>query len=217
MAVAAAGVPAMMGAAEPAMTLEQPSAHSYGVGATFDADIPSGSQGLWKTGSGTTISFDYAYRFNPTWSLQSGIGVYYRTYGTDYPGKDVFRTQGTVKNVGLTIPVMAAYTAPVSTGIDFTAATGPALNINMYAHQSMAPEFTPDGMPWVPTGVNLFDNGFKHVDAVWKIALGFTFASHYYVGLSGSVGFTPLASFGNHDNKVRVRGNTCAVKLAYIF
>ncbi|MCM1033137.1 MAG: PorT family protein [Odoribacter sp.] len=191
---------------------------SVSVGASFDVNIPSGSHGMWNPGSGVTISADYVYRLTPRWFLTAGLGGFYRTFGTEYMIQDNSIFEGTVKNIGLRVPLMAGFTAPVSDGVEMSVATGPQLEINLYARESAMPDFVSSTMqPVGASTVNMFKRGFKRVNALWGIALGFTFAEHYYVGLAGNVAFTPLASYGNRDNKIKIRGNSVAVKLCYSF
>lgn len=192
--------------------------HTFGASASFDVNIPSGSKGLWATGSGVTVGVDYAYRLTSTWYLATGLGAYYRTFGTDYMVQDNSIYEGTVKNIGLRAPLMVGYEMPIASQVDMSIATGPALEVNLYARESAMPDFNQAGMNPESVGmVNLFKQGFRRVDAIWGIVLGFTFAEHYYVGLAGNVAFTPLAQYGNRDNKLRIRGNSVAIKLCYKF
>ncbi|MDE6288538.1 MAG: PorT family protein [Muribaculaceae bacterium] len=190
--------------------------HYLGAGASFDVNIPSGSRGQWSTGSGVTAGVDYAYLFNQHFFGATGLKLYYRTMGinSDPARNDIY--EATAKNIGLRIPFMVGYTTPVSENVAMSVATGPELDINLYARQGVMPDF--NGGVAMSTGtVNMFKHGFKHVDAMWGITLGFTFADHYYVGVSGDVAFTPLASYGNGNKQIKVRGNSVAVKLCYIF
>lgn len=212
--IAAACIALGVQAQEPAA--EQLSRHYLGAGASFDVNIPSGSRGQWTTGSGVTAGVDYAYLFNPHFFGATGLKLYYRTMGinSDMVGNDLY--EATAKNIGLRIPFMVGYTTPVSDNVAMSVATGPELDVNLYARQGVMPDFS-NGVAVSTGSVNMFKHGFKHVDALWGITLGFTFAEHYYVGVSGDVAFTPLASYGNGDKQIKVRGNSVAVKMCYIF
>lgn len=191
---------------------------SFSAGASFDVNIPSGSHGLWTTGSGVTAGVDYAYRFTPKWFIATGLKGYYRTFGTEFMIEHNSVFEGTVRNIGLRVPLMAGYSVPLTPQIGMSIATGPVLEVNLYARETAMPDFTAGGSQIVAgTTVDMFKRGFKRVNAIWGIALGFTFAEHYYVGLAGGVAFTPLANYGNHDNKLRIKGNSIAVKLSYTF
>ena len=61
------------------------------------------------------------------------------------------------------------------------------------------------------------DDRNLRVDAQWGFSLNFRFAQSYYVGITGGVAFTPLASFGNKDKKIRIHRNTVAISLGYNF
>lgn len=190
--------------------------NNFAVAASFDVNIPSGSHGTWTTGSGATLGGRYAYRFSDRLFAATGLDVFYRTLGTQYMIADNSLFEGTVRNVGLRIPLMIGYSFDLSRQVAMSIATGPGLEVNLYARESAMPDF--NGNTAVSTGtVNMFNRGFKRVDAIWGIALGFTFAGHYYCGITASAAFTPLAKFGNRDNKLRVRSHTIAVKLSYKF
>lgn len=200
----------------PAVSADSLLRSNFAVAASFDVNIPSGSRGTWTTGSGATLGGRYAYRFSDRLFAATGLDVFYRTLGTQYMIADNSLFEGTVKNIGLRIPFMIGYSFDLSQQIAMSVATGPGLEVNLYARESAMPDF--GGSTAVSTGsVNLFHRGFKRVDAIWGIALGFTFAEHYYCGITASAAFTPLAKFGNRDNKLRVRSHTVAVKLSYKF
>ena len=94
--------------------------------------------------------------------------------------------------------------------------TGPWLNINLSARQNLLPNMeAPVAVP--AQKANLFDQGWKRFDAQWGLKLSFTFAESYFVGITTGVAFTPLASFGDKDKKIRIHRNTIAISLGYNF
>lgn len=191
---------------------------SWGVGAGWDINIPSGSSAHWDTGSGATLTGWGAMALSNKVFVASGLDVFYRTMGTNWiTGADEALVEGTVKNVGLRVPLLAGLNLPLSQSVEIDLATGPQIEVNLMARHY--PDPVPDVLSHNTdnSSANMFHNGFRRVSGSWRLALGFTFSTHYYVGIDSSVGFTPLASFGNRDNKIRIRGNTVAVKLCYKF
>lgn len=182
---------------------------------SYELAIPSGSHGLWDTGSGVALTGTYAWHPAPRWTLMPGIAAYYNTMGADYMYADHAVYDSTVKNFGLRIPLMAAYDIVDNETFKFMVATGPWLNINMYARQYAMPDVGA-AVP-TPPSINLFGNGFKRVEGLWGLVLSATFHDHYTIGITSSVAFTPLASYGNHDNKIRIRRHTLAISLGYKF
>lgn len=138
--IAAACIALGVQAQEPAT--EPLSRHYLGAGASFDVNIPSGSHGQWTTGSGVTAGVDYAYLFNRNFFGATGLKLYYRTMGinSDQVGNDLY--EATARNIGLRIPFMVGYTAPVSDNVAMSVATGPELDVNLYARQSVMPDFS---------------------------------------------------------------------------
>ena len=188
----------------------------FAIDGSFELAIPSGSHGQWHTGSGAALVGSYRLPLGSQgWFFRPALGVYYNTMGNDYfyTGDAVY--DGTVKNFGIRIPLMAGYTFTPNDNLSLSVATGPWMKINLFARQYGMPDAT--AQPAVPRSVNLFHRGFRRVEALWGISLSATFREHYTVGITTGVAFTPLARYGNRDNKIRIRRNTIALSLGYNF
>ncbi|MDO4320811.1 MAG: outer membrane beta-barrel protein [Bacteroidales bacterium] len=186
-----------------------------GIDLSYELAIPSGSRGAWDTGSGVTLAGLYKWYFAPRWTFTPALAAYYNTMGADYMVADNTVYDSTIKNFGLRLPLMIGFDVVQNDNLIFTVATGPWVNFNLYARQNAMPDALAE-VP-VPPSVNLFNHGFKRVEGLWGIALNATFSDHYTVGITSSVAFTPLANYGNHDNKLRIRRNTIAISLGYKF
>ena len=97
---------------------------------------------------------------------------------------------GSVRNLGLRLPLNVGYDFDVLDNLTIGLFTGPWLNFNITAREHTLPDF--EG-PEPTSSANLFDRGWKRFDLQWGFGLKVRFAGHYYVGLSGGLGLTPLA------------------------
>lgn len=129
---------------------------------------------------------------------------------------DEYYFEGATNMYGLRVPFNFGYTFNLTDNVAMDVFTGPWLNINLSARQKLLPNFSaPQPLP--DRKINLFEHGWRRADAQWGFGLSFTFAQSYYIGITGGVGFTPLAKFGNKDKKVRIHRNTVAISLGYKF
>lgn len=187
-----------------------------GANLSFELTTPTGSHGRWSTGSGADVTIDYTFHLTPNWFVTPGIGGYYNTMGADFSPADNSITDGTVKNFGLRVPVMAGYSIDLSDNIALSFATGPQLNFNIYAREFSAPDFTNN---IIRTGkpADLFDYGFNRVDLQWGFFCGITYKQHYRIGLRGAAGITRTASINDGARHLDIRRNNLALVLSYKF
>lgn len=178
---------------------------------------PSGGRQYFHNGAGAVVGIYYRQPLGLGIYFEPGVAGYYHTMSSQKPVfTDDHYYQGAAKVSGVRIPLMVGMDIPLLSNLDLNLATGPWLNINCNASQSLSPNLAaPVPVPY--KSVNLFYHGFRHVDGIWGISLAMTFADHYRLGIDGGIAFTPLASFGNHDKKVKIYGNTVAVSLGYRF
>lgn len=186
------------------------------VSSAMEVTVPSGGRNIYGNGAGFNIGAAYKLPVAERLAFKPALAFFYNTMSLkNEVNLNGFLYQGAAKNMGLRIPLMMEYTVPVAYSTTMSFATGPWLNLNFYARQNIQSNpFLP-----VPThdNISLFDYGWKKVDAQWGFKLAVTFAGCYRIGVSGGVAFTPLASFGVNDKKVRVHRNTVAVSLEYLF
>lgn len=214
--LAALGIAACASLAIDACAQSAGSAESRaGINLSYELAIPSGSHASWDTGSGVTLTGLYKWYFSPRFTFTPALTAYYNTFGADYMVADNTVYDSTVKNFGLRLPLMVGYDLVQNETVTFTLATGPWINFNLFARQNAMPDVMAE-VP-LPPSVNLFHHGSNRVEGLWGLALSVTFRQHYTIGITSSVGFTPLASYGNHDNKMRIRRNTVAISLGYKF
>lgn len=187
----------------------------FSVDLSYELTIPSGSKGWLSTGSGAFLSARYKLPLSSRFYFEPGIGGYYSTMGSDYMQVDNFVYQGTLKNIGIRIPLMVGYEFEASPSLHMSVATGPMLNVNVYMREQAMP--AAQAPVREPQSINLFSRGFRRVEGLWGLQLSFTFREHYVAGITASTAFTPLARFGNHDNKLRIRRSTLGIMLGYRF
>ncbi|MDE6207051.1 MAG: PorT family protein [Muribaculaceae bacterium] len=193
-------------------------AQTWGVRTSMDVTFPSGGTKLYDTGAGLSIggvaSFDLPRNFYVEPSL------YFSYTGFSSKGLAEFDDQsyldGTARLYSLRVPVYVGWHHDISPLMQLGIATGPYVNVNLSARQGLQANFDA-AVPLPDKTVDLFKHGWKRVDAGWGISLSMTFAQAYYVGLSTGVSFTPLASYGNRDKKVRIHRHVLAVSLGYNF
>ncbi len=211
----------LAGAVAPAQDIALPDAGAapevspFSVSLNYELAIPSGSHGLWDAGSGAVLTGMYKLPLSQKFFFEPGLAAYYNTMGVDYIAEDEAVYEGTVKNIGLRVPLMFGLHLRPSDRFDLDISTGPWLNVNLYARRQAMPDV--DAPVPVPQSINLFRKGFKRVEGLWGLKLSATFKDHYIVGITASTAFTPLASYGNRDNKIRIRRSTVGIMLGYRF
>lgn len=191
---------------------------TYGVRLGMDITFPSGSADAYKVGSGFRLGGVAQIALPRNFYFEPGIMVQYTAMTADnlVSFDDEYFYENAAKYWNLHIPLLFGYNFTLAPQWGMSVATGPYMNINLSARQQISPNLSvPDPMP--DRKVNLFNHGWRHVDAGWAIKLSFIFAKNYYVGITTGIAFTPLARYGNRDNKIRIHRNTLAISLGYNF
>lgn len=190
----------------------------FGVRTAMELTIP-GKSGIeaYQTGAGFTVGAIYSIPIYGKISFEPGLMLFYTTMTAQQDFQiNGFLYQDTARNIGLRIPLMFNYNIAVSPLLDLIIGTGPWFNFSVYAHENILPNMTaPEHVP--STRINLFNHGWNHFDAAWGFNLCVTFAKSYFMGITASAAFTPLASFGNHNKTIKVYRNTIAFSLGYNF
>lgn len=191
---------------------------TWGARLSMDITFPTGNSNPYKVGSGFSAGAVAAVKLPRNFYFEPGLMFYYTGMSSKNLvsfDKDYFY-QGTGAFYGFRIPVSVGYSFNVNEMTRLSVSTGPYMNINVSARQNLIPNMSaPVPLPDVKT--NLFDHGWKRVDAGWQVNFGTTFAENYYVGITGGVNFTPLASLGNTDKKVKIYRNSLLITLGYNF
>lgn len=188
-----------------------------GVRTSMEVTIPSGGRGYYGNGAGFTAGVSYTMPLTGNFSFDPELLFVYNTMSNKSEVMiDDRYYNGAARSFGLRIPLMFSYNFSLHPNVTMAVSTGPWLNINLSAKQNVLPNMeTPVPVP--AQKANLFDQGWKRVDAQWGLKLSFTFAKSYFVGITTGVAFTPLASFGDKDKKIRIHRNTIAISLGYNF
>lgn len=191
---------------------------TFGARLGMELTMPSGAGNFYKTGAGVNVGAICNMPMTRNFYFEPGLSFVY----TAMTAKDLvsfdneYFYEGAANIYSLSVPLNFGYSFTVADNMSLEVFTGPRLNINLSARQDLDPNFAaPEHVP--DRTINLFDYGWKRVDASWGFGLSATFATHYYIGITAGVAFTPLADFGNRDKKIRVHRNTIAISLGYNF
>lgn len=190
------------------------------VGARLSMELafPAGGYDYYKTGAGVTVGPSVKLPLARQFFFEPSLLFSYTGFSSKYLVKfnDNYLYQGSANLYSLRMPLEVGCDFNLGGMWQVNVATGPWINFNLSARQSLMPNFdAPVREP--STRISLFDYGWKRVDAQWGIRLSVTFAQHYFIGIDSGVAFTPFAKFGNRDKKIRIYRNTVAVTLGYNF
>ena len=189
-----------------------------GIHAAMEVTVPTGASSIYKTGAGLTLGAYYRVQLPKSFYFEPGLLFNYTAMSSKdlVSFDDTYYYEGAANMYGIRVPLTVGYSFNVGDFVDLDVSTGPWINVNISARQKLLPNFSaPEIVP--NKTINLFDHGWEHVDALWGIHLGATFADSYYVGLTTGISFTPLASYGDKDKKIRIHRNTVAISLGYRF
>ena len=189
----------------------------FGARLSMEVTVPGGGSSYYKTGAGFSVGGVMKLELPRNFYFEPGLLFYYTAMSSnDLIPFDDYYYQGAVKEYGLRLPLNVGYTFDSGKIWTIDVYTGPWINFNISATQALDPNFSnPEPVP--DKTINMMKHGWKRVDAMWGFGLSFTFAENYHIGLSGGIGFTPLAKFGNRDKTVRIHRNIVAISLGYNF
>lgn len=191
---------------------------TFGARLGMDITFPTGNSNIYKTGSGFSAGAVAAIPLPDMFFVEPGLMFSY----TSMTAKDLvsfddkYYYQGAANIYSLRVPVNVGYTFALSDNASMSIFTGPYINLNVSARQHLAPNFS-NPVPVPDRTVNLFDHGWRHAEGGWSIGLSTVFAEHYFVGITGGVDFTPLASYGDNDIKIRIHRASASITLGYNF
>lgn len=191
---------------------------TYGARLAMEVSVPGGSNSIYKVGSGFTAGAVANIALPKKFFVEPGLLFYFSAMSAKdlISFDDKYFYEGAARLYGLRVPVNFGYNFYVADNWDMAVSTGPYVNFNLSAQQTLSPNLGAP-VPVPDRKISLFDHGWKRVDGGWNINLSVTFAESYYVGVSGGVSFTPLASYGNKDKKIKIYRNTVAISLGYNF
>lgn len=193
---------------------EAQNAGGFGVRLSFDVTHAAGDNEGLNNGSGFTLSGVYNLPLSGKIYFEPGVGVFYNTMGIRPVEFDEGLYDGSIRNFGVKVPLNIGYRFELFEGLDVAAFTGPWFNVNFVARAQLQPNF--EG-PAPSHSTSLFDDGWRRFDAQWGFGIMATYARQYYIGISGGIGMTPMASFDSNGARQRLRRNTVSITLGYNF
>lgn len=189
----------------------------FGARVSMEVTFPGGAGSDFNTGAGLTAGGVMKLPLPRNFFFEPGLLFTFSGMSAkDYIKFDDSYYQGGVRQYGLRLPLNVGFTIDPGKIWTMDVYTGPWINFNINAQQTLNPNFAAQE-PVPDKTVNLMKHGWKRVDAMWGFGLSVTFAGCYHVGLSGGVGISPLAKYGNKDKKVRIHHSVAAISLGYNF
>ncbi|MDE6278091.1 MAG: PorT family protein [Muribaculaceae bacterium] len=194
----------------------QPSIVSYEARLAFDVSSNTGASAFYDTGAGFTAGGVAQIRMPRNFFFMPGVLFYYTAWSIDNDRLEALKLySGSASNFGIRVPVSVGYDVPLLPNLSLQAYTGPWLNVNLRARQTLS---AAPGSPFEDFyETNLFKDGFRRVDAQWGFGLNLTWEEHYVLGVSFGVGMTPMRKFSSLHNEMTQRRNSFQVNLGYRF
>ncbi len=190
----------------------------FGVRASMEITSPGNSHSDYNNGAGFSVGGIYRFCLPHNFYFEPGLLGAYNTMGIKRPVElSEHFYEGTAKNFSFRIPLNIGYRIALLDNLGLDVFTGPWLNIGVTAKESITPNFeAPLPDPAIADN-NLYKKGWKRFDAQWGFGLSITFAGCYHLGICGGVGISPLASYGNKTDKIKIRRNMFGISLGYNF
>lgn len=207
-----------MSASAQADLFENPDNHAY-FGARIALDISSTADGnsYYSNGAGFSIGAIYNIPLYKNLYFEPGLSIFYDTFGTETnannpDGTPAGTIDGSIRNFGFRIPLVAGYHFDFTDDMQFSFFTGPQINLSLTAKEH-----------FLGKSESIFgDQGFKHVDLQWALGVGLTWQK-YYISLSGGIGMTKARDWKVRDDKNTVlwedsfRRNNFSIAIGYNF
>ena len=206
-----------MSASAQADLLDNPDNHAY-FGARVALDISSTADGNsnYSNGAGFSIGAIYNIPLYKNLYFEPGLSIFYDTFGEEfvdkYPDGTANLIDGSIRNFGFRIPLVAGYHFDFTDDMQFSVFTGPQINLSLTAKEH-----------YPGNSYSIFgDQGFKHIDLQWALGVGFSW-NQYYVSLSGGIGMTKARDWKSRDANNAItaidsfRRNNFSLTLGYNF
>lgn len=182
----------------------------------FDVTSNTGVRSFYDVGAGFNAGVNAEIPLPSNVYFTPGILFYYTGWNIDNERLEALKLySGSASNFGMRVPLNFGYTFNLMDDLDLQAYTGPWVNVNFLAKQTMSPAPGSEFEKYYDS--NLFHDGFKRVDAQWGIGLKLTWSDHYVLGVSVGVGMTPIRKFESIHNEMTQRRNSFQINLAYKF
>lgn len=199
-----------------AQEAEKPAPVTFEAQLAFDVTSNTGVRPFYDVGAGFNAGVFANVRLPRNFFFEPGVLAYFTAWSVDNDRLEALKLySGSARNWGVRIPLNFGYTVPLVTNLVLQAYTGPWLNVNVSARQTLSPA---PGSPFEKYyNANLFREGFKRVDAQWGFGLKLTWSDHYVLGVSFGVAMTPLRKFSSLHNEMTQRRNSFQINLGYKF
>ena len=191
----------------------------------------NGIPNLTNNGAGFNIAGVYNIPLYKNLYFEPGLGIFYNTVGisgdhyTPYPNPTEpsdpewiadYAINGSVRNWGFRIPLLAGYHFDFTDNMRVSVFTGPQLNIGLYMKQVYDIHYIGNNNVPVDEHVSAscYGHGFKRFDAQWVFGAAYHY-NRYSIGVSGGVGMTNLLD--GQFSGFKGRRNTFSITLGYDF
>ena len=174
---------------------------------------------LFSNGSGFSIGGFYDI---PLWKnlyFEPGLSLYYNTFGiNEIVGLDdmdmPLTIDGSVRNLGFRIPLLAGYRFDFTEDISMSFLTGPQLNIGLNCKMHINAR---NNVVSVSKSTSLYEgDGLHRLDLQWMFGVRFHYADNWFADLTGGIGMTNLINDKDADG-MHLRRNTFSIGVGYLF
>lgn len=188
---------------------------TFGVKAQWNLNSPTTSYNepvsVYTSGSGFSAGAFYTIPVYRGLYVEPEVSAFYNTVIIDSDILQALFTdqkvppQGSLRNVGLRIPVNIGYRFNLTDDMALSLFTGPQLNVGLMLNRYVNA---------TKRNIDLYDQGWRRIDAQWTFGARFYYADNWMAEITGGVGMTDLLgkSIPGHFHR-----NTFAVGVGYIF
>lgn len=182
----------------------------FGIRIAWVFTSPSSNLTSLDNGSGVSAGAFYDVPVCKNIFVEPGVSYFYTTVTTSVSGPDVIGAptlaDGTLRNMGLRIPVYFGYKFDLVDDISLSVVTGPQMNIGLSLE-----EHHEKG-----TIKSLYDKGWNRIDAQWHLGLRFHYLDNFIAELGGGLGMTNMLNSEQWPG-FHVRRNTFTITVGCLF
>lgn len=182
----------------------------FGIRVAWDLNSPSSNLTDLDNGSGFSAGVFYDVPVYRKIFVEPGVSYFYNTITTSVTGFDMAGApafvDGTLRNMGLRIPIYWGYKLDLADDISISLFTGPQMNIGLSLDEHYKKG----------TIKNLYDKGWNRVDLQWLFGLRFHYLDNFIAEIGGGVGMTNMLD-ADKWHGFHVRRNTFTIAVGYLF
>lgn len=172
-----------------------------------------------NNGSGFSVGAFYDIPVYGALYFEPGLSFFYNTIGISdiIVNAENAVIDGSLRNVGFRIPLVAGYRFDFTDDIALSVFTGPQLNIGLSLKQHInMPEGLKDYKDILEDGKQYYGNGWHRLDMQWLFGVRFHYQDNFFAELTGGPGMTNI--MGGKDFKGdHLRRNVFSIGVGYIF